>query len=434
MYHELSSEDSSDSSEDSSDISDDWEFSDSESNDDSDDSFFDSDDSYDERSETFTPKSLVVGKYEKFKTSPNILQDVDTEQYNDTKDKMEFDIRTSAIQRKQYLENMGFDTDISFNFRCDENDWTKCKLTNLKKVIYDKKLKPFGQGGFGKLYQAKAITKKNKEIDVAVKVILVKYKDKEDYNDSLSDLYIEDQYNRYMATVGIGPTVYDSYYTVREKEKTIKQVFIMDKYDSNCSLAITKFYIKKDLPKIGLIVQKMVNLLYRQAFEYDLICIDIKTDNYVFRDEGTVVKMIDFGSDWCNVENQSNKLLRFLLLVCQLSSTSHYNTGMFIINNLIFRKAINNNKQKDIIEKEVTTNIQKIYRELEYNTNRSFFKDLIDNYHKMFELIKTSRLLHRVIQHYSLFGKTKKDIRDPKNFRKLIEDAVGPIDQKLIDK
>ena len=197
----------------------------------------------------------------------------------------EISLRKSAIRRLKFLKSRpDFDErEFTFNFFCKGDDWRNCEFKTLKSIDYQDKDHYFIKGGFGEIYRATATKKDGTEVKVVSKLITMPYTTLTKYQQHISDLHVEDAYSRYMAGVDIGPKVYESFYLTQEYEGgngLIHQVFIMDRYDMDCGKALGKAVIEKNDAKLEIIIKMMIQLLYKQAFTYELICTDIKPGNF----------------------------------------------------------------------------------------------------------------------------------------------------------
>jgi serine/threonine protein kinase len=173
-------------------------------------------------------------------------------------------------------------------------DCTKLKIKQLK--IDESSL--VGKGGFGSVYPA-VITYKGKDINVVLKIIVDKnLKDAKYVNESIKNFYLEVQYSIKMGEQDIGPSIYDSFYSI--KNKSLYQYIIMERFD----MSVDKWMISKIYPKGSkYIVTNMLEILKNQIFNKHMYCTDIKPQNYVIKigNDGVPykVRMIDFGSDFC---------------------------------------------------------------------------------------------------------------------------------------
>jgi len=177
--------------------------------------------------------------------------------------------------------------DFILNKKCDnQNACIKCIGKN---VIVIKKI---GSGTFGTLYHIKQNGNSR-----AVKVIKIK---------TLRDLVSfsqEIKMSSYMGKIGLGPKIYNAIYTEND-DNTFTQYLSMEKFDGD----LFDFYYKPSNNKqLRSITRQMLQLIDRKTFS-DITCLDIKPANFVFKytKNRVVVKMIDFGTDWCVYNN--NKL------------------------------------------------------------------------------------------------------------------------------
>ncbi len=165
------------------------------------------------------------------------------------------------------------------------------KKCSKLKLVSGNNLNKIGEGGFGVVYDINAIINgKNKEL--VLKVIKQKLK-----KDTIKNFYYEVEYSEKMGDLGIGPKIYDAFYSINNNY--IEQNIIMEKFD----MSVDK-WIKSDIFPRGskYIISHMLKLLKLQIFEKNMFCSDIKPQNYVVRFKPMSVKMIDFGTDWCGTQ------------------------------------------------------------------------------------------------------------------------------------
>lgn len=175
-----------------------------------------------------------------------------------------------------------------------------------------------GEGAFGKVYSATGVYGEN-VINLAVKI--VKCKD-------ASEIYNEVEYSYYMSDVHIGPVVYDAFFKVNagyvnnpQKDYPYTQYILMEPFDGN----VQQLLKREDIPikTKACAVHEMCLLLEDQIFKYGLECYDIKPTNYVYKiDKVLVVRMIDFGVDWCRQTKKQTKITKtviYLVLLLQLA-------------------------------------------------------------------------------------------------------------------
>lgn len=190
--------------------------------------------------------------------------------------------------------------------KCHENIINRCsrQITNIRLE------KTIGEGAHGSVFLAVGSYGKN-NISIAVKII-------KDAN--LDEMNYEVEFSYYMDETNIGPNIYDSFFVKNDITNEYTQYILMEPFIMDGREAIrSKFSpsIKKD------IIIQMINLMYGQLFEHGLECYDIKPENFVYNDKTNVVKIIDFGVDWCHSINNDNKPVKklniiFIIMLLQL--------------------------------------------------------------------------------------------------------------------
>lgn len=117
----------------------------------------------------------------------------------------------------------------------------------------------------------------------------------------------ESLFSNYMSDVGIGPLVYEDFflYSKLERNRYGMMTFIFSElYDTNLKTYIRNNpSIKKLLKTVDIMKIKTI----QQMFLYNMVCIDIKPDNFVYKLKKAKVtedkiKMIDFGVQFCKFE------------------------------------------------------------------------------------------------------------------------------------
>jgi hypothetical protein len=223
------------------------------------------------------------------------------------------------------------------NYRCINTKKRKDEkiLNDCMRSVDDISLgKVLGQGSFGKVYSGTGIYRNNK-VNVAIKVIK---------NVDLDDIFEEVELSYYMSEVGLGPKVYDAFFIKRGG--TYTQYLIMEPFDGDVFNALQSTVItKKSKEKI---ILEMTKILRKQLFTYNMLCYDLKPENYVYKKDGTV-RMIDFGADFCNIDNEityKEKEIIFIILLVQIASlVNEMNTEVDVEKTLdtitVFRNRMN---------------------------------------------------------------------------------------------
>jgi serine/threonine protein kinase len=178
------------------------------------------------------------------------------------------------------------------NYRCSGSSITKCSRNVRDIKIGD----IVGEGGFGKVYKAEGYLN-NKKIVFAIKII----------KDAVMEDYMEEEieFSYYMGEMGIGPHVYDAFFYTDDDEETYTQVIFMEYMDTDCGHVLRDEKIDDNRKRN--IVGQITTLVYKQIFETGLICFDQKPNNFVYSFEDNVVKLIDFGAEFCSTKPDIKK-------------------------------------------------------------------------------------------------------------------------------
>ena len=166
-----------------------------------------------------------------------------------------------------------------------------------------------GEGSFGKVYKAKGVYHSS-TLDLAVKVI---------NNVNLDEIFDEVEYSYYMSEMDIGPKIYDAFYKLQESYYYI-QYIVMEPFDGDVEGLLRSKTVSVHNKRNA--IKQMCILLYKQMFDHGLECYDIKPKNYVYKNHGNVVRMIDFGRDWCRTDRNKtprSKHIVYLILLIQLA-------------------------------------------------------------------------------------------------------------------
>ena len=185
-----------------------------------------------------------------------------------------------------------------------------------------------GEGTFGKVYKAKGVYHSS-TLDLAVKVI---------NNVNLDEIFDEVEYSYYMSEMDIGPKIYDAFYKLQESSYYI-QYIIMEPFDGDVEALLRSKQVSLHNKRNA--IKQMCILLYKQMFDHGLECYDIKPKNYVYKNHGNVVRMIDFGRDWCRTDRNKtprSKHIVYLVLLIQLA----FMVNMFATSNPKVLEEFNN--------------------------------------------------------------------------------------------
>ena len=184
------------------------------------------------------------------------------------------------------------DFECKFNFN-EEDTVKNCSNIHIKTIFK----KEIARGAYGVVFPASAKIK-NRNVDIIIKKIISKFKTKKDKEQIINSMYLEANYTGLMGKHGIGPLLYDAFYY--EHKGVLYQYLLMQKFDTsvaNWLLSDSKALTAKNCETVSL---KMINLLYKQIFVLSMYCADIKVDNFVMNENPYMLRMIDFGIEWCN--------------------------------------------------------------------------------------------------------------------------------------
>lgn len=177
-----------------------------------------------------------------------------------------------------------------------EHDIEKCSR-NFKSLTLNNIV---GKGSFGTVYTASGtLAKNNNKVNVAVKVIK---------KIDLDDAIYESEFSYFMSEAGLGPKIYDSFYykgrgTFNKGNNT--QIIVMESMENSADKKLDN----DSLPLVTRlsIVSQMYSILNQMILKYGLMCTDIKPGNYLANTkikDKPIVKIIDFGNDFCEKENK----------------------------------------------------------------------------------------------------------------------------------
>jgi hypothetical protein len=184
---------------------------------------------------------------------------------------------------------------------------------------------------------------------ICIKQISTQYED--NYKNKLiDDLTLEVEYSYNMAAQNIGPEIYDAFYVVDEPQKILSCYILMELFDSSVQKAYeSKGYDDEEYSDIN---EQMLGLLRKQIFNNRLYCVDIKPANFVVKtitktvnekivSRKNVVRMIDFGPDFCRLgtfpKSYQNLEYFYLLVVIQLLFMTSAYTQAYRIPDYVLR-------------------------------------------------------------------------------------------------
>jgi hypothetical protein len=184
------------------------------------------------------------------------------------------------------------------NFECELHDTEastikQCSNIKIHKII-DKEL---GRGTYGVIYPV-IVQFGSQDITLILKKISKTFNKKKEQDNFIKDMYDEVDYSYEMGKNKIGPRVYDAFFY--QNGDLVNQYILMEKFDTSVANWILSNNSKLSSTNCAFVGIKMLDLLHKQIFIMNTYCGDIKTDNFVINFDPLVVKMIDFGIDWCS--------------------------------------------------------------------------------------------------------------------------------------
>jgi len=185
------------------------------------------------------------------------------------------------------------------NFECDlssteeEDIIKKCSNVQIESVIQS----PLGSGTHGIIYPV-IVKIGSKEIILIIKKISKTVNTKHQEDIFIEDMYDEVDYSYEMGKYDIGPRVYDAFFY--QSGNVINQYILMEKFDTSVENWIFSNDSSLTYSNCKFVANEMLDLLHKQIFVLNTYCGDIKTENFVINLNPLVVRMIDFGIDWCS--------------------------------------------------------------------------------------------------------------------------------------
>lgn len=159
------------------------------------------------------------------------------------------------------------------------------------------------QGNEGSIYFASSKLKRKDKLIVK----LWKYSlNPEDMDESLETI----EYTSLMSNLNLTPKLYDAFYCTLKEE--LFQVIIMDSCEKDLR------FLKPHEININ-VLEQVGNILWNMLF-FNLLCVDIKLDNFVqcIENGKPVIKMIDFSGRWCKFYYKTaHKESLYILLMIQ---------------------------------------------------------------------------------------------------------------------
>jgi serine/threonine protein kinase len=183
----------------------------------------------------------------------------------------------------------------------------KKHLNNCSRVFSNIILgKEIGRGSYSSVFTAKATNNNGKLMNVAIKIIP---------KTNMDEMNYEVEFGFYMDESKIGPKIYDAFFIKKKSEYT--QYIIMEAFDINVYSVLHSNIHQKTK---NFVLWQIVKLMHKQLFDCRLECYDIKPGNFVYNRKTKVVKMIDFGSEFCNIDKvtKSKKEYDIILLALMI--------------------------------------------------------------------------------------------------------------------
>lgn len=205
------------------------------------------------------------------------------------------------------------------NFECDlypteESTIKNCSNVEIQTIIN----KELGRGTYG-VVSPVIVKFGSKEIVLILKKISKTFKTQKRRNNFIDDMYDEVDYSYTMGKNGIGPRVYDAFFY--QEDDCINQYIIMEKFDTSVANWILSQSSKLTTNNCQKVTDQMLDLLHKQIFVLNTYCGDIKTDNFVVNFDPMIVKMIDFGIDWCDRSTLPNAYSKVKAIKSQSTDT-----------------------------------------------------------------------------------------------------------------
>jgi len=119
------------------------------------------------------------------------------------------------------------------------------------------------------------------------KICAIKIVFSENIDEDIDELLLYEKFNAI-----IGPSVYDIFYLTDECNKHIIFI-ILELFDYDLEYAL-----KNRIVDEVLLIRECIRIINSMVFDYDIFCIDIKPQNFIFK-RPLNVKLTDFGGNFC---------------------------------------------------------------------------------------------------------------------------------------
>jgi hypothetical protein len=191
-------------------------------------------------------------------------------------------------------------------------------------------------------------------------VKLWKYDEDKHHEGDINDSYETITYTSLCSHLNIGPKIYDAFYC--NFENTLCQVLVMEKCEKDLRFLKPDEIVVDVLHKVGKVLWDMLT--------FELLCVDIKPDNFVLCENG-VIKMIDMSGRWCSwffsaeFFDENAETLYVILMILFLTYRSVHQKSQ---NKIIFHDCVQEFIEQDSIMRDFCANL---------DTNFQRIKDLL---------------------------------------------------------